>query len=278
MIILMLIYWNLELYNTNSSIGSIGATVRPSGDVDLTFTANANTDVEIRVYQNPIGLVDLSILNDTIDFTNALIRTGYGFYIGAETDIVRSFNLTHKNKPIFERYFDGSDSNIVDITDNTITIPENFFVTGEKVIYSYSGSGTDQAIGISTTTISGLGSTDKLPTSIYIVKDNDFNVRVAASASDALRNPPNVLDITHVGIGTSHRFVSTNQNSRVLIGIDNLIQSPIVATAITSKTSDSISISDSIITLSGITSFFSGDLIKIDNEIMRINSVGIGWN
>ena len=149
-------------------------------------------------------------------------------------------------------------------------------MTGEKVIYSYSGAGTTQAVGIATTTITGFGSTDKLPTSVYIVKLNDLNVQVAASASDALRNPPSVLDITSVGIGTSHRFVSTNQNSRVLIGIDNLIQSPIVSTAITSKVSGSVGIEDSVITLSGITSFFGGDLIKIGNEIMRINSIGIG--
>jgi hypothetical protein len=264
------------IIQTNSSIGSIGATVKPSGDVDLTFTANANTDVEIRVYQNPIGLTDLNVLSDTVDFTNAFIRNGYGFYTGSETDVKRSFNLTHKNKPIFERYFDGSDSNIVDINNNTIKIPENFFVTGEKVIYSYSGAGTTQSIGIASTIISGIGLTDKLPTSVYIVKLNDLNVQVAASASDALRNPPNVLDITSVGIGTSHRFVSTNQNSRVLIGIDNLIQSPIVATSITSKVLGSIGISDNVITLSGITSFFGGDLIKIDDEIMRINSIGIG--
>ena len=264
------------IIQTNSSIGSIGATVKPSGDVDLTFTANADTDVEIRVYQNPIGLVNLTIPNNTLDFTNAFIRTGYGFYTGSETDIKRAFNLTHKDKPIFERYFDGSDSDVVDITNDTIAIPENFFVTGEKLIYSYSGAGTTQAIGIATTTITGLGSTDKLPTSVYVVKSNDFNIRVAASASDALRNPPNTLDITHVGIGTSHRFVSTNQNSRVLIGIDNLIQSPIVATSVTTTAVGSIGVVDTIITLSGITSFFGGDLIKIDNEIMRINSVGIG--
>ena len=264
------------IVQTNSSIGSIGATLRPSGNVDLTFTANADTDVEIRVYQNPIGLSDMDIPDRILDFSNAFIRTGYGFYTGTETDIKRSFNLTHKDKPIFERYFDGSDSDIVDINNNTITIPENFFVTGEKVLYSYAGAGTTQSIGIATTTITGIGATDKLPSSVYIVKSNDFNVRVAASVSDALRNPPNVLDITHVGIGISHRFVSTNQNARVLIGIDNLIQSPIVATAITSKASGSIGIFDNIITLSGITSFFGGDLIKIDNEIMRINSVGVG--
>ena len=94
--------------------------------------------------------------------------------------------------------------------DNTITIPEHFFITGEKVIYSFAGAGTTQAIGIATTTISGVGSTDKLPSSLYIVKESDLKVRVAASASDALRNPPNILDITTVGIGTSHRFVSIN--------------------------------------------------------------------
>ena len=264
------------ILQTNSSIGSIGATVTGSGDVDLTFIPNANIDVEVRVYQNSIGLVDLTIADRTIDFTNAFIRSGYGFYTGSETDIKRSFGLTHKNKPIFERYFDGSDSDIVDITNNTITIPEHFFVTGEKVIYSFAGAGTTQAIGIVTTTISGVGSTDKLPSSLYIVKDTDLKVRVAASASDALRNPPNILDITHVGIGTSHRFVSTNQNARVLIGIDNLIQSPIVSTSVTTTATKAITIVDSKISFSGITSFFGGDLIKIDNEIMRINSVGFG--
>jgi hypothetical protein len=261
---------------TNSSIGLIGATVSPSGNVDLTFTPNANTNVQVRVYQNSIGLVDLGIAYETIDFTNAFIRTGYGFYTGSETDVKRQFNLTHKQKSIFERYFDGSDSNIVNVSNNTITIPEHFFVTGEKVIYSYAGAGTTQAIGIATTSISGIGSTDKLPSTLYIVKNSELDVKVAASASDALRTPPNVLDINSVGIGTSHRFVSTNQNARVLIGIDNLIQSPLVATSVTTTAAVSIGIVDDRVTFSGITSFFGGDLIKIDDEIMRINSVGFG--
>jgi hypothetical protein len=264
------------IIQTGSSIGLIGATVNSSGNVDLTFTANANTDVQVRVYQNPIGLVNSSIANRTIDFTNAFIRTGYGFYTGSETDVKRAFGLTHKQKPIFERYFDGSNSDIVSVTNNTITIPEHFFITGEKVIYSFAGAGTTQAIGIATTTISGVGSTDKLPSSLYIVKESDLKVRVAASASDALRNPPNVLDITTVGIGTSHRFVSTNQNARVLIGIDNLIQSPIVATSVTTTASKEVSIVDDRLTFSGITSFFGGDLVKVDDEIMRVDSVGFG--
>ena len=50
------------------------------------------------------------------------------------------------------------------------------------------------------------------------------------SAEDALAALPTTLDLTSVGIGTSHKFTAGNQNSRVLISIDNVIQSPIVFT------------------------------------------------
>lgn len=265
------------IINTNSSIGLIDINFVPStGSVDLTFTPNPDIDVEVRVYQNSIGLVNDAIPYREIDFTNAFIRTGYGDYEASQSNVRRSFQLTYNQNPIFERYFDGSSSSIVDIDNDVIIIPEHFFVTGEKVAYTIAGAGSTQAIGIATTTISGVGVTDKLPSTLYIVKSNELGVQVAASASDALKLPPNILDITSVGIGTSHRFVSTNQNSRVLIGIDNLIQSPIVSTAITTTLAEEVRITDERLTFSGITSFFGGDLIKIDDEIMRINSVGLG--
>ena len=84
------------------------------------------------------------------------------------------------------------------------------------------------------------------------------------------------MDITSVGIGTSHSLTSKKQNSRVLVSIDNVIQSPVVSTAITTTLSTDLPITDNTLTLSGITSFFGGDLIKINNEIMRVDAVGIG--
>jgi hypothetical protein len=243
----------------------------------LTFTPNANIDVQVKVFQKTIGLVDVNISQTKIDLSNVQIRSSYGSYTGTSIDVRRSFNLTHNENPIFERCFDGSDSSIVDVTNNTITLPEHFFVTGEKVLYSYDGSesSTVNAIGIATTTISGI-STNKMPSTVYIVKDNDLRVRVSASASEALLTPPVVLNITSVGIGSSHLLTSTKQNSKVLIGIDNVIQSPISDTSIETTSVSQISIIDNEVTFSGITSFFSGDLIKIDDEIMRINSVGVG--
>ena len=84
------------------------------------------------------------------------------------------------------------------------------------------------------------------------------------------------LDITSVGIGTSHRFVSTNQNPKVLVALDNLIQSPLVSTAITSSLANNVVSTDDIIEFTGISSFFGGDLVKIGEEVMLIEGVGIG--
>ena len=206
----------------------------------------------------------------------ALVHSGRGFYEGTFFDVKRSFYLNHKGLPIFERYFNGSSVGIISTGKDNIYIPNHFFVTGEEVSYTYFGTGTGNAIGIATTSISGIGVTDKLPTTLYIVKSNDLYVQVSASASEALRTIPTVLDITSVGIGTFHKFISKKQNSKLLLTIDNVIQSPIVSTSTTTSTSAEVFISDNTVDFVGITSFFGGDLIKIGNEIMKINSIGFG--
>ena len=61
-----------------------------------------------------------------------------------------------------------------------------------------------------------------------------------------------------------------------MVALDNLIQSPIVSTSQTTVLADRVASTDDKITLSGITSFFGSDLIKIGNEIMKITGVGIG--
>jgi len=263
------------ILQTDNNLGDFDCTIS-GGKTQLTFTPIANIDVQVRIFQNALRLVDTENTNTTIDFNNASINSGFGEYTGTETDIKRSFNLTHNQLPIFERYFVGSASTVVNISNNTIRIPNHFFVTGEELIYSYAGAGTSQAIGIATESIVGVGTTDKLPQTVYAIKVDDISIRLASSAENALRKVPSPLTITSVGIGTSHSFTSKKQNSRVVVSIDNVIQSPIVSTAVTTTLSQESLITDDIITVSGITSFFGGDLVKIDDEIMRINTVGFG--
>ena len=75
-----------------------------------------------------------------------------------------------------------------------------------------------------------------------------------------LKTIPEPLTLTSVGIGTSHSLTARKQNTRVLLTIDNVIQSPIVSSAITSLLTADVSSVDQLITISGITSLSSGNL------------------
>ena len=63
---------------------------------------------------------------------------------------------------------------------------------------------------------------------------------------------------------------------RVIVALDNLIQSPIVSTSVTTTLATNVRDVDNVIKFSGITSFFGSDLIQIGSEIMKIEGVGIG--
>jgi hypothetical protein len=262
------------ILNTGSSIGEISGGINTvTGSAEFYFTPESSIDVDVKVFQiistltNEISTFEADIFN---------ITSSYGTYEGTENDIKKSFQLTSGLVPVFKRDFVGNSTSIVDVDSNKIRIPNHYFVTGEEVLYTNSGAGTTNSIGIASTTIPGIGVTDRLPSSVYIVKLDESFVRVSASASDALKSTPNVLDLTNVGIGTSHTFSSKNANTRAIITIDNYLQAPIVATAITTTLAKNINAFDGQLTFTGITSFYGGDVIKIGEELMKIESVGVG--
>ena len=260
---------------TASGLGTVGVS-RTDTYTKITFTPNPNIEVQVKSFMNALQIADEASDITEIDLTNSSVVTDSNTYEGTERSIKKDFNLQHKTDDIFRRNFDGSDSQIVNILNNTITIPNHFLVTGEEVVYSHAGAGSTQAIGIASTSFVGIGTTDKLPATVYVVKVSSNLIKLSSSAQNALKSIPEVLNFTSVGIGSSHTFNATNQNAKVIVAIDNLIQSPIVSSAITSSLSKQLLISENTAYFTGITSFFGGDLIKIDDEIMRIDGVGIG--
>ena len=264
------------ILESHSSLGIISTGISTTSTV-LSFIPNAGIDVQVRTFQNALSLVKESLIdNTTIDFNNAAINSGNGTYEGTERSLKRSFNLLHGGREIFRRTFDGSDSTGINTSENSVFIPDHFFVSGEEVTYNYTGAGTTSAIGIASTSVVGVGTTDKLPSTLYVVKVNESKVKFAANPTDALLSTPKVFDFVSVGIGTSHSITAKNQNSKALISIDNYIQSPIVSTALTSSLSLDVELTDNRVTMTGVTSFFGGNLIQINDEIMKINTVGFG--
>ena len=264
---------------TDSSLGSISASLSGIGSItNLQFTPLPNIKTQVKVYANVFrstGFENVDVGIGTLT-SSSKMSTYYDIYKGTETDKRRDFSLTYGNYPIFQRYFESDKPSIVDLQRNMIFIPSHFFVTGEKVIYNHTERDpSNQPIGIAQTNISGIGVTDKLPSTLYIVKINENRVRVAASASEALLPRPKTLDLTSLGTGF-HKFTSTNQNSRVIIAIDNLIQSPLVSTAQTSAVIKDIILTDEIVELSDTYSLYGGDLIKINDEVLRVQSIRPG--
>ena len=83
-----------------------------------------------------------------------------------------------------------------------------------------------------------------------------------------------------VGSGNRHKLGMFKKNEKSLITLDNVIQSPISFTPITTTLSGNVggqvSISTTILSLAGITSVVIQDLLKINDEFVRVNNVGFG--
>lgn len=263
--------------SSNDSIGTFDTNI--SGIFELAFTPNPNIDVEIKVFQQTLGFVQLPKSPSKIDLKNSSIVTS-AIKLGYGNDNNKlNFNLTHKGIPIFERAFDGSNSSIVNLNKNSIYLPNHFFVTGEKVLYrsdEFNEDLTNNSIGITTAYVSGIGNTNKLPQNCYVYKFDNARIGLCSSPEYAFFDPPILFDFTSLGVDANHYVTSTKQNVKSLICIDNLIQSPIVGTSITTSLTQNLPFVSDVLVFSGISSFFSGDLIKINQEIMKIEVVGIG--
>ena len=269
-------FGSFDTFN-GSGIGTIGVgySSTSGGDLELRLTPPANTAVTTKVFQYNFTETGTGGVG-FVTFTNSELRSQEGTYTGTDNDIKFSFPLKHRGDSVFHKVFDASDAGSVDVTNDTLIINNHFFTTGEELTYTPTGAGTTMSIGITTATIVGFGTTDKLPSTVYAVKIAENKFKVSASATDALAVVPVTLDINAVGVGTTHAFTSKNLNSKMLVTLDNNIQSPVIQSPVNTALSFDVLTTTDFVTLAGVSSFFSGDVIKINDEFMKIDTVGIG--
>jgi hypothetical protein len=268
-----------EVSLNTSSLGTVSAT---SGGNNANLTFFSDTPANVIVFGLELQIFDNQEFAPNLPLNNVEVLSNRGRYVGTKLDLQTAFDLKHNEDPIFRRQFNGNrdagtGSNGLNIAKNTVNIPNHFFVTGEKVNYSFQGATTLNAVSIEETVVAGIGTTDKLPQELFVVKFGDDGLRFAESAEKALKKNPEVFTITSVGIGTSHHITATNENSKAIISIDNVIQSPIAGTAVTTALSADIVFAQ-ITGVTGITSFAAADLVKIDDEICKVLDVGVGGN
>ena len=179
-----------------------------------------------------------------------------------------SFPLQSDSIPIFQKQFNPSDSSVLDIATDTFTINDHFFETGERLIYSPGSTFT----GISLAGITTSGGV--LPSELYAIRINKDKLQIAKTHPDAIARRP--LIITGAGVGNAHEFEMFKKNEKALISIDGVIQTPMAFTPVTTELEFNITNSETLFSLTGISSITSDDVIKVNDEFMQITNVGLG--
>ena len=182
-----------------------------------------------------------------------------------------TFSLYYNSNSFLKKTVSNSNIGSNSSSQITINLTNHDFSTGELIAYEYDTT----PIEILPTSFPGIGVTSYLPSKVYAIKNSINFFSVAASESDAYSG----IGVTFVSVapGTNHIFYPTNTNTRSLISIDNIIQSPLYRRGISvGLGTTSIGISTTTIPLSGVTSVRYLDFLYIDDEVMKVKAISTG--
>ena len=182
-----------------------------------------------------------------------------------------AFNMTSNQYPIFAKTFNPSDTSILNTSTGTFTIDNHFFSNGERLIYTPKST----YIGVFSSAL--MVGASPLPSEVYVIREDSSKFRLALTKNDALTG--NGVVFSSIGSGNAHQLEMYKKNEKAIITLDNVVQYPIIRTPIAhtlSGNGGTISIASSIFALSGISTIVPNDILKIDNEYMKIENVGLG--
>ena len=271
--------------NTNSGIGTFGGEISGSTSSlkfypDNSFTGTfeiLNFD-QIFYSQNDYSSANTPL---NLEYNNIVESVGVSKYYSVNSDELNKldFDLFYNGTPIFMKTFNPSDSSVLNLSTGQFTISNHFFSTGEELIYRPNSTFT----GVAATSV-GIGSTlnyvgvvtDILPTTVYAIKDNNDKFRIATRKEYAVAGI--AVTFTSVGVGNAHELEMVKKNEKSIISINNIIQSPIAYSLLnyTVNNGGQIGTASTIFALSGISSIILGDILKVDNEYMKVVNVGLG--
>jgi hypothetical protein len=193
-----------------------------------------------------------------------------------------NFTLKHEGTPIYNKTFDPADTDTIDFSTGIFTIKNHFFNTGEELTYTpkstFIGVG-QSAMGIGATA-NYLGIvTSRLPQKVYPIALTPDTFKLATQKSYSLLGIG--VTFTDSGLGNAHELEMTKKLSKSVISLDGIVQQPITFTPISHKlqyNSGGISVGIATFNLSGISSIQPRDILKIDNEYMKVVEVGVSSN
>ena len=225
-------------------------------------------------------------LTEPLEFGSGRENLKLFFYNAINGDRInrKNFTLTSNATPIFAKSFNPAVSETVDLVSGRFNISDHFFRTGEELIYKPNST----FVGVGSTPMQyqdGGGGINSLTSPVFAIREGSDSFFIATSKTLALAG----TGVTFVGVGTgnAHEFQMAVSNTKAVITIDNLIQSPLAFNPISFTLQNNIENIDgagtlgigttaTTFSLSGISSLGPDDIVRIDDEYMKIVNLGIG--
>ena len=264
---------------STSGIGTFGAELSGS-DLLLKFHPDpeiaSNQSIVVQTYSEVIQTTrDLENVADILTYgpvNEELFVSGYNSINGDRSNAT-AFDLKHEGLPVFAKTFNPALTTVLDKGTGIFTIEDHFFQTGERLIYEPGSTFT----GTAGTAINRAGSSVGLATEVYAIRLNADQFKLAESASDA--NSGTGVTFTDAGGGNAHTLEMYKKLSKSIISINGVVQSPIAFTDINYDLDDNggtVSAATSFFAITGISSILPGDVLKVNDEFMKIEGVGVG--
>ena len=161
-----------------------------------------------------------------------------------------------------------------------ITRDSNLDISAVGVVTGGTGYASTNVITIAGTYIGGTTPTNNIeltpvecgtnimPNELFVQKVDDVNFRVSGLSTSL------PFEFTGLGTGT-HLLKVQDPNKQALILIDNIIQTPLTNKLLSVEVSNAIGGSGENITVgTGIGSLSKGDVLKIDDEFLKVKQIG----
>jgi len=277
-----------SVLDTKLGIGTFGGEYVSSNFV-MKFYPNVEfASDNIEVSSLTLGMysgMDFDNLPDIVDLTYGKITESFEGHSYNAIDGRRvnrtSFPLTVDSLKIFAKDFNPSDSTILNPTTGKFSIADHFFRTGEPLVYK-PGS-TFVGVGSTAMQYESAQGVDELPSTVFAIREDADNFYIATTKS--LANAGTAVTFVGVGEGNDHEFSMSLANTKNIITLDNIIQSPISYSPVSHTLQNNIEsvlggtgigTTSTTFSLSGISSISLEDVLKIGDEFVKVIEVGVG--
>jgi len=266
-----------------SLIVSADTLVKFATDVDFDIVSEEvipNTGIsKFVLFQNKKLTSFTNIISNKVSVIDDISSqfTGIGTTTSAEYVGLTTFKLTTNNGTtvLFNKIFNGASSSVVSVGSSLLTLIGHDFQTGERIKYDPGGSYGNNRVGIVTSNkVLGGISTSFLPAELFVIRVDNNTLQLAGLSTAATNNDP--LIFRAVGTGTSHSLDTLRPDDRTLIDIDGIIQSPLYKKNISISLDEAVGVGSTTIKVVGVTSITGNLILNINNELLRVKTVGFG--